>query len=239
MRKIRLVAVDCDGVLIDDTYLAVLERFVTRRGGVYDEQAERTIVGLQDVVVADLVARLCGLDQPVADTLAEIWAERAEYLREHPIRVSDGAPEFLASLQKLDVRVVCYGGRTREHTFDRYLGHLVELFDPAVPYVSVNEHRPGIEWIVREVIGCEFDEAVFIDDVSRVAEAARRHGTGFIGVPAGPAHGRQRRFLREAGVRHVVGSVGEITPELLSRVDDELAAAQHWRPFPSQGLEQP
>lgn len=76
LRRLRLVAVDCDGVLINDTYLAVLERFVTRHGGVYDEEAERLIVGLQDVVVADLVAQLCGLDQPVDETLAAIFAER-------------------------------------------------------------------------------------------------------------------------------------------------------------------
>lgn len=144
--------------------------------------------------------------------------------------MSEGVPEFLAALQEFDVRVVCYGGRIRQHTFDRYLAHLVEFFDPAVPYVSVNEHRPGVDWIVRDVIGCDFDEAVFIDDVSRVAEAARLHRTGFIGVPAGPAHGRQRHFLEEAGVRHVVGSVGEITPHLLSRVDEELIAGEHWRP---------
>ncbi|NJC69919.1 HAD family hydrolase [Planosporangium thailandense] len=228
LRKVRLVAVDCDGVLINDTYLAVIERFISRHGGDYDEQAERRIVGLRDVVVADLIAELCGLEQSNADTLAAIWAEREQYLREHPIRVNDGVPDLLASLRKLDVRVVCYGGRTREHTFDKYLGHLVDLLDPEVPYVSVNEHRPGIEWIVREVIGCAFDEAVFIDDVSRVAEAAREHGTGFIGFPGGPAHRRQRRFMAEAGVRHIVGSLDEITPQLLARIDDELATSEHW-----------
>jgi beta-phosphoglucomutase-like phosphatase (HAD superfamily) len=228
LRKVRVVAIDCDGVLIDDTYLAVIERFVTDHGGVYDEQAERKIIGLRDVVVAELIADLCGLDQPVADTLSAIWAERERYLREHPIRVTDGVPDFLAALGKLDVRVVCYGGRTREHAFDKYLGHLVELFDPEVPYVSVNEHRPGIEWIVRGVIGCEFGEAVFIDDVSRVAEAAREHGTGFIGFPSSAAHRRQRRFMADAGVRHIVGSLDEITPDLLKRVDEELATSTHW-----------
>lgn len=228
LRELRLVAVDCDGVLIDDTYLAVIERFVSRHGGGYDEQAERKIVGLQDVVVAELVAGVCGFDQPVADTLAAIWAEREQYLREHPIKVTDGAPEFLTSLRELDVRVVCYGGRTREHTFDKYLGHLVDLLDPQVPYVSINEHRPGVEWIVREVIGCDFDEAVFIDDVVRVAEAARDRGAGFVGFPSGAAHRRQRRFMEEAGVRHIVGSLAEITPQLLSCIDEEIAASKHW-----------
>ncbi|WP_412746162.1 hypothetical protein [Krasilnikovia sp. MM14-A1004] len=222
------MAVDCDGVLVDDTYLAVIERFVTRHGGRYDAHAERSIIGLRDVVVAVRVAHLCGLDQPVSDTLAALWAERDRYLRERPIRVAEGVPEFLASLRRLGLRAVCYGGRTRKHTFDTYLGHLVDLLDADHPYVSVNDHRPGVEWIVRDVIGCEFDQVVFIDDVSRVADAARRHGAGFIGFPSSAAHARQRQFMTEGGVRHLIGSLDEVTPELLERIDAELATGTHW-----------
>jgi beta-phosphoglucomutase-like phosphatase (HAD superfamily) len=228
LRRLRLVAIDCDGVLINDTYLAVIERFIRAHGGDYDARAERNIIGLRDVAVAELISELCGLNQPVADTLAGLWAERERYLREQPIAMAAGVPDFLASLRELDVRVVCYGGRAREHTFDKYLGHLVDLVDHKVPYVGVNEHRPGVDWIVREVIGCEFDQAVFIDDVSRVAQAAREHGAGFIGFPSSPAHQRQRRFMAEAGVRHIVDSIKEITPELLTRVDEELATSTHW-----------
>jgi beta-phosphoglucomutase-like phosphatase (HAD superfamily) len=228
LRQVRLIAIDCDGVLIDDTYLAVIEQFITGHGGDYDDETERSIIGLRDVVVADLMAKACGLDQPVEETLAAIWAERERYLREHPIAVTAGAAEMLASLRGLGVRVLCYGGRTREHTFDTYLGGLVDLLDPEVPYVSINEHRPGVEHIVRDVIGCEFDQAVFIDDVSRVAQAARAYGVGFIGFPSSAAHQRQRRFMTELGVRHIVGSLAQVTPELLARVDSELAVSTHW-----------
>jgi phosphoglycolate phosphatase-like HAD superfamily hydrolase len=232
LRKVRVVALDCDGVLIDDTYLAMIARFVTDHGGVYDAAAERDVIGLRDIVVAEKVTRLCGLDQPAEETLKQLWAARQEYLAEHPIRVAEGVRDCLAALGKLPVRLVCYGGRTREHTFDKYLGDLVGLLDPEVPYVSINEHRPGVEHIVRDVIGCEFGEAVFIDDVSRVADAARAHGAGFIGFPSSEAHWRQRQFMAEAGTRHIVGSLGEITPELLRTVDEELATSAHWRTNP-------
>ena len=227
-RKLRLVAIDCDGVLIDDTYLAVIERFVKDHGGVYDDAAERRIIGLRDTAVAELVGELCGFDRPPAETLAAMVPERDKYLREHPIKQLEGAREFLLSLEKLGLRAVAYGGRAREHTFDEYLGDLTDLLDPELPYVSINEHRPGVDWIVREVVGCEFDEAVFIDDVSRVALAAREHGAGFIGFPSSEAHRRQRRFMADAGVRHLVGSLGEITPERLARIDSELATSKHW-----------
>lgn len=228
LRTVRAIAVDCDGVLINDTYLAVIEQFINRRGGSYDEQAEKDIIGLQDVVVAERIALVCGLKQPTADTLAAIWAEREQFLQEQPIKVNPEAAEFLTSLRELGVRVLCYGGRTREHTFEKYLGNLVELFDPEHPYVSVNEHRPGVDLIVRDVLGCDADEVIFIDDVSRVAQAARNLGSGFIGFPSSSAHRRQRRFMEQIGVRHIVGSLGEITPSLIAHIDEELARSRHW-----------
>ncbi|WP_410595020.1 HAD family hydrolase [Amycolatopsis sp. lyj-23] len=226
--KLRVVALDCDGVLIDDTYLAMIARFVTEHGGVYDAAAERDVIGLRDIVVAEKVTRLCGLDQPAEETLKQLWAARQDYLAEHPIRVADGAQDCLEALAKLPVRVVCYGGRTREHTFDRYLGDFVHLLDPEVPYVSINEHRPGVDHITRSVLGAGFDEIVFVDDVSRVAEDARAHGAGFVGFPSSPAHARQREFMAALGVRHFATSLAGLTPELLAIVDGELAASTHW-----------
>lgn len=226
--KLRAVALDCDGVLVDDTYLAVIARFVTGHGGVYDAEAERDVIGLRDIVVAGKITRLCDLDQPPEKTLEQLWAARRAYLAEHPIRVADGARDCLEAFSKLPVRLVCYGGRTREHTFDRYLGDFVDLLDPEVPYVSINEHRPGVGHIARRVLGVGFDEIVFVDDVSRVAEDARAHGAGFIGFPAGPAHARQREFMAARGVRHLPVSLAELTPELLRTVDAELAASTHW-----------
>ncbi|MCR6481932.1 HAD family hydrolase [Amycolatopsis sp. OK19-0408] len=228
LKKLRVVALDCDGVLIDDTYLAMIARFVTDHGGVYDAAAERDVIGLRDIVVAEKVTRLCGLDQPAEETLKQLWAARQEYLAQHPIRVAEGVRECLEALGELPVRLVCYGGRTREHTFDRHLGDLVDLLDPEVPYVSINEHRPGVEHITRTVLGAGFDEIVFVDDVSRVAEDACAHGAGFIGFPASPAHARQREFMAGFGVTHFATSPAGLTPGLLEIVDAELATSTHW-----------
>jgi phosphoglycolate phosphatase-like HAD superfamily hydrolase len=228
LEKLRVVALDCDGVLVDDTYLDLIARFVTEHGGTYDAAAEREVIGLRDIVVAEKVTRLCGLDQPAEETLKQLWAARQEYLREHPIRVAAGVRDCLTALGGLPVRLVCYGGRTREHTFDRYLGDFAALLDTEVPYVSINEHRPGVDHITRTVFGVGFDEIVFVDDVSRVAADAREHGAGFIGFPAGPAHARQREFMAGYGVRHLVASLAELTPDLLATVDEELATSTHW-----------
>jgi phosphoglycolate phosphatase-like HAD superfamily hydrolase len=228
LRKVRVVALDCDGVLIDDTYLDLIARFVTGHGGVYDAAAERDVIGLRDIVVAEKVTRLCDLGQPAEETLKQLWAARQEYLREHPIRVAEGVQDCLTALGGLPVRLVCYGGRTREHTFDRYLGDFTALLDAEVPYVSINEHRPGVGHIARTVFDVGFDEIVFVDDVSRVAADAREHGAGFLGFPSSPAHARQREFMTGLGVRHLLASLAELTPDLLAMVDEELATSTHW-----------
>jgi phosphoglycolate phosphatase-like HAD superfamily hydrolase len=229
LQQVRLIALDCDGVLINDTYLAVIARFVRRHGGSYDKQAEKSIIGLQDVVVAERLAQLCSLDWAIKDILAAFWEERQMYLSEDPIRVADGVETLLASLQEFDVRVVCYGGRTREHTFEPYLGHLARLLDQDVPYVSINEYRPGVRRIVRDIVRFEYGEAIFVDDVSRVAEDAKTHGAGFIGMVGGPAHTRQQEMMAELEVRHILGSFSELTPELFVAVDGELASGTHWK----------
>jgi len=45
LNKIRLVALDSDGVLLNDTYSPVIERFVTKHGGEYTAAVERWRAG--------------------------------------------------------------------------------------------------------------------------------------------------------------------------------------------------
>ena len=78
--------------------------------------------------------------------------------------------------------------------------------------------------IAEDVFGLRCDQALFIDDVARVAEAARALGAAFIGHPTTYEHSFQRRLMREAGVRHLVGSLDAIDESLLRTVDAEAAA---------------
>jgi beta-phosphoglucomutase-like phosphatase (HAD superfamily) len=228
LRKIELVALDTDGVLLNDTYSPVIERFVTKHGGTYTAEVERFVWGSPQIAAGQHMALACKLPWSARDTMTAFFAERDDYLRDHPVALAEGVRELLETLRESGVRVVCYGGRNREYTFDTHLGHLAHLFDRDTPYVDVNDFRPGVKEIARDVFGYDYDQCVFVDDINRVAEVSKALGAGFIGVPASMPHNFQRPAMADTGVRHLVGDIREIGPELLARVDEELAAGTHW-----------
>ncbi|WP_405792599.1 HAD family hydrolase [Streptomyces sp. NBC_01506] len=228
LQQIRLVALDTDGVLINDTYSPVIERFVTMHGGTYTAEVERSVWGSPQLAAGQNMALACRLPWTARETIDAFFRERDAYLQDHPVEVLDGAEQLLNTLREAGVRVVCYGGRNREYTFDRHLGHLARYFDAEIPYVDVNGFRPGTKEIVREIFDYRFDECVFVDDINRVAEVANALDTGFIGVPASMPHNFQRPEMEATGVRHMVDDIRQIDGELLATIDKELVAGTHW-----------
>ncbi|HEY3259077.1 MAG TPA: HAD family hydrolase [Pseudonocardiaceae bacterium] len=229
LTKIRLVALDSDGVLLNDTYSPVIERFVTKHGGEYTAAVERGVWGSPQLAAGQNMALACRLPWSAKETIAAFFRERDEYLETHPVDVTPGAAELLATLREVGVRVTCYGGRNREYTFDKYLGHLADYFDPEVPYVDVNDFRPGSKEIARDIFGYRYDEVLFVDDINRVAEVTKALGAGFIGVPASMPHNFQRAEMAQTGVRYMVEDIRQIDVPLLEKVDDELAAGTLWQ----------
>lgn len=228
LKKIRLVALDSDGVLLNDTYSPVIERFVTRHGGVYTAAVERGVWGSPQLAAGQNMALACKLPWSAKETIGRFFELRDEYLKEHPVEVAPHAEDLLKVLREAGVRVVCYGGRNREYTFDTYLGPLAEYFDAEIPYVDVNDFRPGVKEIVRDVFGYDFDETLFVDDINRVAEVAKALSAGFLGVPASMSHNFQRGEMAETGVRHTVDDIRDIDLALLQKIDAELVAGVHW-----------
>ncbi|MCP3822819.1 HAD family phosphatase [Streptomyces sp. A3M-1-3] len=226
LQRLRLAAVNIDGVLLSDTFSPVIHRFVTSRGGRYDAAVEREIFSQSQMTAATALGAAAGVTWPPEQVLKTYFEERAEYLAGNPLHVLDGAVDLLLLLRRLGLSVVCYGGLEKTH-FDRYLGERASLFD-GPKYICTNDFRPGIREIAVEAFGLGFDQAVFIDDVARVAEAAKALGVPFIGHPSSFEHGFQAQLMRAAGVRHLVRSLPEIDEALLCMVDAEAAAGRVW-----------
>jgi beta-phosphoglucomutase-like phosphatase (HAD superfamily) len=228
-QNIQLVALDTDGVLFNDTYSPVIERFVTRHGGTYTGELERNVWGSPQIAAGQFMALACKLPYSANDTMVDFFAERDRYLEEHPVQVAPGALGLLQTLSSTGVRITSYGGRDRSYSFDRFLGHLVQHFDDETPYVDVNPFRPGVKEIVADIFGYRYDQVLFVDDINRVAEATKAFGAGFIGVPASMPHNFQREQMTETGVRHMVDKIDQIDLELLGQVDRELGDGTLWR----------
>jgi beta-phosphoglucomutase-like phosphatase (HAD superfamily) len=223
---LKLAAVNIDGVLLNDTFSPVIHRFVTSRGGQYTAEVERSVFSQSRTTAARALGAAAGVDWSPAEVLKVYFEERAAHLARHPLQVLPGAEALLHRLRALGLRTVCYGGLDRAH-FDSYLGHWAHLFD-GPGYICTNDFRPGIHEITVDTFGLDYDRAVFIDDVARVSEAARELRVPFIGHPSRFEHGFQARLMREAGVRHVVGSLDAIDEELLRTLDAEAAADLAW-----------
>lgn len=226
--RLRLVALNIDGVLLNDTFSPVIGNFITSRGGVYDAGTERRILSQPRRVAGVEMARAAGLDVTGEQALELYFAERDRYVADHPVRPNPGAAELLRRVRDLRLRVVCYGGLSKPH-FDTHLGAWSHLFD-GPGYVCTDSFRPGIKEIAGDVFGLRLDEVLFVDDVARVAEAAKGLDVPFIGHPCS----FQRTFMEELATRHIVDSLDAIDEELLRTVDAEAAAGTIWRsPVPS------
>lgn len=232
LQQLRLAAVNIDGVLLNDTFSPVIHHFVTSRGGRYTAEVERRIFSQSRRVAGVEMAAAAGLRVSGEEALTRYFAERAEFLRQHPVALNDGALELVRRLRSLGLAVLCYGGLDRSH-FDTHLGAYADLFD-APGYLCTDTFRPGIHEIATEVFGLAYDQVVVIDDVARVAECARELGVPFIGHPSAFAESFQRHLMMEAGARHIVGSLHEIDEELVRRVDREAAAGLSWSPEASR-----
>ncbi|MCZ0210194.1 HAD family phosphatase [Streptomyces sp. UMAF16] len=232
--KLRMAALNIDGVLLNDTFSPVIHHFVTSRGGTYSADLERRIFSQPQAVAGAILAEVCGMRTSPMETIDVYFEERARFLADHPVRVLDGAAELLRRLRALGLRTVCYGGLDASH-FERFLGHLTDLFDEP-RYVCTNDIRPGLYEIAVDISRLACDEVLFVDDVARVAEAARELGAPFIGHPSDFEHGYQRQLMAETGARHIVGSLDEIDEALLRTIDAEARAGTLWAGAPGKAV---
>ncbi|ECC4750359.1 hypothetical protein C5855_23535 [Salmonella enterica] len=225
LNKIKLVAVDVDGVLLTDTYSPAIKSFVELHGGVYTPELERLVWGSPHIAGGHNMSLACKLPWSAQKTIEAFFQHHAKYIESNPIEIVPGAEDFLKLLQELNVRVTSYGGRTKEYIFDKYMSSLKKYFDKDKPYIDTNSIRPGIMEITRDIFKLNFDEVLFIDDINRMAEVAKFYRTGFIGTPV---TAYQKKQMQETGVKYIVPSVKEIIKDILIKTDVELASDSHW-----------
>ncbi|MGW8491608.1 HAD family phosphatase [Streptomyces sp. NPDC055886] len=231
MLTLRLAALNIDGVLLNDTFSPVIHHFIVSRGGTYSAALERSIFSQPQHIAGRLLSAAVGGRMTGEEALAAYFEDRADFLDRHPVTVTPGTHELLLRLRGAGLRTVCYGGLGKDH-FDRHLGRYAELFD-GPGYVCTNDVRPGLKEITEDVFGLRPEQALFVDDVARVADAARELGTAFVGRPSTFVHSHQRALMRESGVQHLISGLDELDEALVHRIDHELGSGTFWSPAPA------
>ncbi|EFO3921992.1 hypothetical protein DMO93_18900 [Escherichia coli] len=229
LKKIKLFAIDSDGVILNDTYSPAIKIFVESFGVSYSPLIERSVWGSPQVTAGHNLALACKLPYSGEKVIKDFFKTREEYLKKHPVEVLPDIESTLALLSSTGARITCYGGRNKEYSFDRFLKPFEKYFDKEMPYIDINSFRPGVYEIVKEKFNLNFDEVVFIDDINRVAEVCKALGTGFIRVPASMAHNYQREEMVRTGVKYMVNRFTDITDKLIHEVDEHLASSDLWK----------
>jgi beta-phosphoglucomutase-like phosphatase (HAD superfamily) len=228
LKKIKLFAIDSDGVILNDTYSPAIKIFVESLGVDYSALIERSVWGSPQVTAGHNLALACKLPYSGEKVIKDFFRTRDNYLKEHPVEVISGIESTLALLSNTGARITCYGGRNKEYSFDKFLKPYEHYFDKELPYIDINDFRPGMYEIVKDKFKLNFDEVVFIDDINRVAEVCKSLGAGFIGVPASMPHNYQQEEMIATGVKHRVKGFTDITEKIIQEVDEHLASSVLW-----------
>jgi beta-phosphoglucomutase-like phosphatase (HAD superfamily) len=230
LETLKLIAIDLDGPLLVDTFAPLLRLACQYYGLEYSRERESNVLSRsREQAVQYMKAQLSGTlpdmqDKSDAELTESFFRFRAEYLKENPLRLAEGAENFLVMLAGLDIRLVCYGGLD-ENYMRRELGGHAALFER---YVCTNDFRPGVAEIVHDICAVAPSEALFIDDVNFAAIHARRVGAAFIGVPSEAEWSWQKREMQESGVPFIVNNAAHIDMEMLQAVDRRLASGGFW-----------
>lgn len=220
LHHLKAIAVDLDGVLLRDTFSPILKQLVANYGGEYSRKLEARLFSCNQQLAAVALAETLGLPLPPEQIIADYFACRDVYLAEHDGGLLPGAAAFIDRLRRLDVRLICYGG-LQEAQIDAVFAGCLPVFER---YVCTNAFRPGVTQIVQQVLQLPADRVLFIDDVNRVAVAARQLGCAFIGITGDHPHPWQAEAMAQTGVRYRFDSVAAITEPLLMQIDADPRA---------------
>lgn len=214
MKNIKMIAVDIDGVLLEDTFSPVLYKLAKKYHKPYSKELEMNTFSQNRKEAATFLKNYFEKEDSLEMMIREYFEERNLYLNGKKTTVNSGAPRFLDMLKSLQLPIVCYGGLEQseiDSSFKEYLSDFQE-------YICTNDFRPGLKEIV-EKYNFNFSEVLFIDDVAKVAIEAKELGIPFIGIPNSHKWGFQKEIMEELGVKYLVSSIEEITEDYLNTID--------------------
>ncbi len=210
MKTVRLVALDIDGPIIQDSFSPVIKLMIENHGVSYTSEIEKNIFSRPRKEGAKYFSALTGKQMSESEYSKYFFNLRSEYLKLNPIKLSDGIEDFLMRLSKYDLQIISYGGMGKEY-FEKYLTEISGYFGQ---YFDTNSIRPGIAEMLLEY-NLKPEEVLFIDDVASFAEAALKIGTKFIGLPSTEY---QKKLMHDIQVMHVYSSVKDIPNSLLNEI---------------------
>jgi HAD superfamily hydrolase (TIGR01509 family) len=215
---IEAVVFDLDGVLLDTeaNWDRVREGLARERGGRWHEDAQRDMMGMSSGEWSRYMHEVIGLREPPEEINAEVVRRLVESYRER-LPLLPGAREAVERLAAHWPLGLASSSNRELIDLALELGGLAPFFQATVSSEEVERGKPAPDVYLETVrrLGIAPERAVAIEDSRNGIASASAAGLHVIALP-NPEFPPGEDALAAADA--VVGSLGELTPELVEGV---------------------
>ena len=213
---IDAVIFDLDGVLIasEEVWDAVRERYVPERGGRYDAEVQRAMMGMSSVEWSRYLHDVAGIPDTPEEISDEVIRRMLAAYGEH-LPLMPGAVE---AVRRVAARYpLAIASSSNRVLIDKVLEEsgLAPLFRVTVSSEEVARGKPAPDVYLEAArqLGFAADRCAAVEDSHSGIEAAKAAGLRVVAFP-NPAYppGEESLALADA----TIGSLDELTPELLA-----------------------
>ncbi len=215
-RRIEAVVFDLDGVIVasEEVWDEVRERYVLERGGRYDEQAQRAMMGMSSTEWSRFIHDQLGVADPAEAINAEVLRRMTERYRERLPLVpgATAAVERLAS--SFTLAIASSSNRPLIETVLELAG-LEPYFRATVSSEEVARGKPAPDVYLEAArrLGVAPERCAAIEDSHNGIRSARAAGMRVVAIP-NPTFPPAPEALREADVE--LAAIDELTAEIVA-----------------------
>jgi HAD superfamily hydrolase (TIGR01509 family) len=213
---IAAVVFDMDGVLIEseEVWDAVRESYVRERGGRYDDEIQRAMMGMSSHEWSRYLHETAGVaDEPEAIN-ADVVQRMLDAYREH-LPLFDGAVDAVRHLaERYPLAVASSSNRPLIDTVLEVAG-LTQYFIATVSSEEVPRGKPAPDVYLEAArrLGVAPESCAAVEDSHSGIRSAKAAGMRVVAIP-NPTYPPDAEALAQADV--VIRSLEELTPELIA-----------------------
>ncbi len=216
---IDAVVFDMDGVLIasEEIWDEVREAYVRERGGGYDDEVQRAMMGMSSVEWSQYLHDVAGVPDEPAAINDEVVGRMLESYREH-LPLIDGAVE---AVRRLAARYpLGLASSSNRPLIDAVLlmAGLTPFFAATVSSEEVPRGKPAPDVYLEAArrLGVDAQRCAAVEDSHGGIRSAKAAGMRVIAIP-NPSYPPDDEALAQADV--TIHSLAELTPELVDATD--------------------
>jgi len=213
--SIGAVVFDLDGVILESEEIwdDVRERYVRDRGGRYDDDAQRAMMGMSSTEWSRFINEELGVEATPAEINADVVELMSARYREQ-LPLIPGAREAVERMARVFPLAIASSSNRPLISVALELAELTQLFRATVSSEEVDRGKPAPDVYLEAArrLGVEPERSAAIEDSHSGIASAQAAGMTVVAIP-------NRRYppdddaLAEADV--VLESIAELTPDMI------------------------